>query len=66
MSSSARSPDLQPAERLWPFTEEAVAHHLFKELDGLEAELVNRCVALLEQTEFIRSTTLYYCWPYTV
>jgi hypothetical protein len=24
---------------------------------------VKRCVALLEQTELIRSTTLYHWWP---
>jgi transposase len=59
----ARSPELQPAERLWPLANEAVANGLFEELDGLEEALVKRCVALLEQTELIRSTTLYHWWP---
>jgi transposase len=59
----SRSPELQPAERLWPLTNEAVANRLFEELDGLEEALVKRCVALLEQTELIRSTTLYHWWP---
>lgn len=58
-----RSPELQPAERLWPLANEAVANRLFEDLDGLEEALVKRCVALLEQAELIRSTTLYHWWP---
>jgi transposase len=30
----ARSPELQPAERLWPLINEAVANRLLKDLDG--------------------------------
>jgi transposase len=59
----ARSPELQPAERLWPLANEAVANLLFGDLDELEEALVERCVALLEQTELIRSLTLYHWWP---
>lgn len=59
----ARSPELQPAERLWPLANEAVANRLFEELDQLEEALVERCVALLEETELIRSLTLYHWWP---
>jgi transposase len=57
------SPELQPAERLWPVANEAVANRLFEDLDGLEEALVKRCVALLEQAALIRSTTLYHWWP---
>src|SRR5215212_1440713 len=53
----SRPPELQPAERLWPLTNEAVANRLFEELNGLEEALVKRCVALLGQTELIRSAT---------
>jgi len=60
---SARSPELQPAERLWPLANEAVANTLFEDLDGLEEALVERCVALLEQSDLIRSHTLYHWWP---
>ncbi len=59
----ARSPELQPAERLWPLANEAVANRLFEKLDGLEEALAKRCVALLEQSELIRSLTLYHWWP---
>jgi transposase len=59
----ARSPGLQSAERLWPLANEAVANRLFEDLDELEGVLVERCVALLEQTDLIRSHTLYHWWP---
>lgn len=59
----ARSPELQPAERLWPLANEAVANRLFEDLDRLEEALIERCVALLEQTDLIRSCTLYHWWP---
>src|SRR5215212_10099198 len=52
-----RSPELQPAERLWLLANEAVANRPFEDLDGLEEALGDRCVALVEQTELIRSTT---------
>jgi len=60
---SARSPELQPAERLWPLANEALANRLFEDLDELEEALVERCVALLEQSDLIRSHTLYHWWP---
>jgi hypothetical protein len=41
----------------------AVANGLFEDLDELEEALVERCVALLERTELVRSLTLYHWWP---
>ncbi len=57
------SPELQPAERLWPLTNEALANRLFEEIDELEDTLVERCVDLLDQTEAIRDLTNYHWWP---
>jgi transposase len=57
------SPELMPAERLWPLTNEAVANQLFEEIEELEEALVERCVQLLEQTETIRDLTNYHWWP---
>ena len=57
------SPELQPAERLWPLTNEAVANGLFEEIEELEEALVERCEQLLEQTESIRDLTNYHWWP---
>lgn len=59
----ARSPELQPVERLWPLTNEGVANKLFADLAELEQALVRRCVVLAEQPELLRSSTLYHWWP---
>ncbi len=57
------SPELRPAERLWPLVNEAVANRLFEEIENLEESLVKRCVALCGQPETIRSYTRYHWWP---
>ena len=54
------SPELQPAERLWPLTNEEVANRLFEEI---EEALVKRCVELLAQRETITDLTNYHWWP---
>jgi hypothetical protein len=40
-----------------------VANRLFEDLDELEEALVDRCMALSERTELIRSCTNYHWWP---
>ncbi len=58
------SPELQPAERLWPLTNEAIANRLFEEISSkMEQALVERCVELLDQAETIRGLTNYHWWP---
>ncbi len=57
------SPELQPAERLWPLTNEAVANSFFEKIEELEEALVERCIELLDQTETIRDLTNYRWWP---
>lgn len=57
------SPELQPAERLWPLSNEGIANHHFANLDELEAAQVKRCEELLGQPELIRSYTLFSWWP---
>jgi transposase len=57
------SPELQPAERLWPLTNEAVANRVFEQIEELEEALVERCVQLLDQAEAIRDLTNYHWWP---
>ncbi|MEH1961537.1 MAG: transposase [Nostoc sp.] len=39
----SHSPELQPAERLWPVTNEAIANESFDSLDHLEEALFQRC-----------------------
>ncbi len=57
------SPELQPSERLWPLSNEGVANRHFEEIEKLEEALVERCVALCDQPEIIRSYTRYHWWP---
>jgi transposase len=60
------SPELQPAERLWPLTNEAVANRHFASLCDLEAAQQQRCQDLSQRPELVermRSYTLFHWWP---
>ena len=57
------SPELQPAEHLWPLTNEAVANRHFADLAELDAVLAERCLALGEQPEAIKAHTRFPWWP---
>jgi len=57
------SPELMPAERLWPLTNEALANGLFEEIEEVEEALMHRCVELLDQPAAIRELTDYHWWP---
>jgi len=59
----SNSPELQPSERLWPLSNEGVANCHFGEIEELEEALVERCVALGDQPEVIRSYIRYHWWP---
>ncbi len=59
----SHSPELQPAERLWPLSDEAVANRHFEEIGELEEALVERCVSLRERPEVLRSYLRYHWWP---
>jgi transposase len=59
----AYSPELQPAEHLWPLIDEAVANRVFQSLDDLEAALGERICVLSDRVEQVRSTTLFHWWP---
>jgi hypothetical protein len=57
------SPELQPAERLWPLTNEAVANQSFASLKELDEALGARCCALTGMPEVIKGYTSYSWWP---
>ena len=59
----SHSPELQPAERLWPLTNEPIANRTFKNLDELEEFLFNRCQQLLQQQDLVRGLTNFHWWP---
>lgn len=57
------SPELQPAERLWPLVDEPVANRTFVDLDALEDVLVTRCQVLAGDRRRIKAHTRYHWWP---
>lgn len=61
----AYSPQLQPAERLWPLVREALANEVLIDAAHLEERVAHRCRQLDEQRELVRGLTLYHWWPRT-
>lgn len=57
------SPELQPAERLWPLVDEVVANRVFTDITELEDVLVARCRTLEGQPARLRAHTHYHWWP---
>ena len=58
------SPELQPAERLWPLVDEPVANRHSATLDDLEAVVAERCRRL--DATMIKPHTHFHCWPNSV
>lgn len=59
----SHSPELQPAERLWPLANEPLANRAFASLDELERVQADRCCWLQAHPEVIRGRTAYHWWP---
>jgi hypothetical protein len=57
------SPELQPAEHLWPLSDTALINRPFASIDELEDAQAERCVALQARPDLVRSTTLFPWWP---
>jgi transposase len=57
------SPELQPAEHLWPLTNAALVNHHFASIEDLEDAPFAHCVTLQQQPARIRSTTRFHWWP---
>jgi transposase len=57
------SPELQPAEHLWPLTNAALINRHFATIEDLEDAQFERCVALQQRPDLIRSTTCFHWWP---
>lgn len=58
-----KSPELQPAERLWPLTNEPIANRTFAHIEELEEVVFERCRRLLEEKKLIQGMTNYHWWP---
>jgi transposase len=59
----AFSPELQPAEHLWPLSNTVLVNRHFATLDDLEDAQAERCVALQACPDLVRSATLFHWWP---
>src|SRR3954451_8053367 len=59
----AYTPELQPAEHLWPLADEAVANKHFATLKDLDAALSERCRTLADMPEVIKASTHFAWWP---
>lgn len=57
------SPELQPAERLWPLLDEPVANRAFATLDELEDVLADRCLVLEAHRRTVKTHTGIRWWP---
>jgi transposase len=57
------SPELQPAEHLWPLTNTALVNQHFPSIDDLEDAQAARCTVLQAQSDLTRSATLFPWWP---
>ncbi|HEX2278393.1 MAG TPA: hypothetical protein VHN13_14900 [Candidatus Tectomicrobia bacterium] len=59
------APEVPPAERLWPLTNDPLANHHFLALDALQDGQAHRCLTLQAVPEVIRSDTNFHWWPQT-
>jgi hypothetical protein len=59
----AYSPELQPAEHLWPLTNDPLINRHFASIEDVEEAQAQHCVTLQAQPARVRSTTLFHWWP---
>lgn len=57
------SPELQPAEHLWPLTNTVLVNRHFASIEELEEVQLARCAALQRRQGLVRSTTCFHWWP---
>jgi hypothetical protein len=57
------SPELRPAERPWPLTNQAIANRRFAGLADLDAALAERCLGPCDRPEVVKAHTCFHWWP---
>lgn len=57
------SPELQPAERLFPLINEALANRTYDNIQQLESRLFERIRALLNDPLLVSDHTRFHWWP---
>lgn len=51
------TPELQPAECLWPLLKEAVANNTFNDLEELQNVLIKRCQWLIKHLDIVKGAS---------
>lgn len=59
----AQTPELRPAEHLWPLLNEAVVDRPFTNVAALDDRLEGRCRRVVAQPERIQAATAFQWWP---
>jgi hypothetical protein len=59
------TPELNPAEHLWPLLREVTANQPFADIDALESRLADRCVWLSQHPDTVSSTTSFHGYSST-
>ncbi len=59
----AYSPELHPAERLWPLVDKPLANRAVGTIAALEELLVDRCRTLEADPARLHAHTHYHWWP---
>jgi hypothetical protein len=57
------SPELQPAEHLWHYSDQVLVNQHFATIDELEDAVADHCDRLQRQLDVIRSATRFHWWP---
>ena len=57
------SPELQPAEHLWHYTDQPLLNEHFATIDALEDAVADHCDRLQRQRDVLRSAALFHWWP---
>src|SRR4051794_35900698 len=60
------SPELQPAEHLWPLINEPLANRYFTTLADLDQALGERCCDLADDDDRIKSPPNFFWWPFLI
>ena len=57
------SPELQPAERLWPLLDEPLVNRHFATLDEVDRAVARRCLDLDADPASVKARTRFHWWP---
>jgi transposase len=63
VSLPAYTPELNPAETLWPLVKEGIANESFKDLRALERRVCHRVQLISEDQKMLASRLNYQWWP---